>query len=486
MTFTVPEKDGLALEGWYNGETKVNLNTFIMPAENVTLTAKWIPKIYYLQFDANGGMPCNDYQALKARESAVAPITPIKTGFMFDGWYNGTQKVDFSDFKMPATNVSVTAKWAKGEDETRGFGNVNGDTKIDAADALNILKMAVKKLTFNIDQTCYGDVNADGKLDAADALLVLKYAVKKLSEFPCVAYYANKTPEVPSDDPDEPGPDIPNPPKEPDPTPADLNVDIMTFNIRQSGANNDLDGDNGWLNRRDYVMEYLNNSGADIMCLQEVRKSQGADITEKLTSPYKCRYFGRESIANPEGLMTIYNSEKYQLMTEQLFWLSTTPDVASLGWGARYYRICAVLTLQDKATGNLLNVFNLHLDHEVEEARVNGLKLIMERMASMKGHNIVAGDFNTTERSGCYNIIADKMTDTKAAPGAVVYSTNQEFGAGKGEEHGMPIDFIFVDQTDTVIKSYKICNDTFKDSSNLERNYSDHYAVRSTVTFTYK
>lgn len=36
-----PEKDGYTFLGWYDGDTKVDLNTFTMPEVNITLTAKW-------------------------------------------------------------------------------------------------------------------------------------------------------------------------------------------------------------------------------------------------------------------------------------------------------------------------------------------------------------------------------------------------------------------------------------------------------------
>ncbi len=274
-----------------------------------------------------------------------------------------------------------------------------------------------------------------------------------------------------------------------DTTPATVTVPVMTFNIRQSGDKNadgtfTLDGDNGWHNRKGAVIDYINNSGMDILCLQEVKKVQSEDILPALASKYQGVYQARRSdIANPEGLMVIFNKEKYELVSAEYFYLSETPEKQSYGWGANYYRICLVTTLRHKASGELLNVFNVHLDHQVEEARVNGLQLVVDRVKAAKGHSIVAGDFNTEASSGCYSIVAGEMTDTQTVATSVGITYQ---GWGK-EDDGFttPIDFIFTDKQNTTVKSYEICKDMWKNANGVSCYYSDHYAVASTLELTY-
>ena len=65
------------------------------------------------------------------------------------------------------------------------YGDVNGDEKVDAADALAVLKAAVGKSTLTDAQRNLADVNNDKKIDAGDALLILKKAVNKIDRFPC-------------------------------------------------------------------------------------------------------------------------------------------------------------------------------------------------------------------------------------------------------------------------------------------------------------
>ncbi|MBR3843977.1 MAG: hypothetical protein IKM39_00545 [Clostridia bacterium] len=61
------------------------------------------------------------------------------------------------------------------------LGNLNEDNKIDAKDALIILRIAVQKHEPTKEQTIAGDVNQDGSVNAKDALEILKHAVGKPS-----------------------------------------------------------------------------------------------------------------------------------------------------------------------------------------------------------------------------------------------------------------------------------------------------------------
>lgn len=63
------------------------------------------------------------------------------------------------------------------------YGDVNGDTAINAVDALECLKYSVNKTHFTNYEFAMGDVNASGKLDALDALEILKVSVKKQDLF---------------------------------------------------------------------------------------------------------------------------------------------------------------------------------------------------------------------------------------------------------------------------------------------------------------
>lgn len=64
------------------------------------------------------------------------------------------------------------------------YGDVNGDGKINAEDALLCLQHSVKLTTLEGDQFTAADVDESGKIDASDALYILQYSVKLVTELP--------------------------------------------------------------------------------------------------------------------------------------------------------------------------------------------------------------------------------------------------------------------------------------------------------------
>lgn len=88
------------------------------------------------------------------------------------------------------------------------YGDLDKSGKVDAGDALTVLKAAVNKLTLTEEQFVAGDVNADEKINASDALLILKYAVGIIKIFPVEEwnqmtdeerYYASRNSEYNAD-----------------------------------------------------------------------------------------------------------------------------------------------------------------------------------------------------------------------------------------------------------------------------------------------
>lgn len=63
------------------------------------------------------------------------------------------------------------------------LGDVNGDTYINASDALQVLKFAAKLETPTEIQALAANVNRDGYINASDALMILKYAAKLISDW---------------------------------------------------------------------------------------------------------------------------------------------------------------------------------------------------------------------------------------------------------------------------------------------------------------
>ena len=75
-----------------------------MPAENITITASWTVDQYTITFDTDGG---SDVKAITADygTTVTKPANPTKTGYTFDGWDKEIPAA------MPAENITVKAKW---------------------------------------------------------------------------------------------------------------------------------------------------------------------------------------------------------------------------------------------------------------------------------------------------------------------------------------------------------------------------------------
>ena len=94
-----PTKTGYIFTGWSPALPAT------MPAENLTVTAKWTINQYTITFDTAGGSEIapitQDYGT-----DLAAPADPTKTGYTFTGWEPELPAT------MPAKNITVAAQWS--------------------------------------------------------------------------------------------------------------------------------------------------------------------------------------------------------------------------------------------------------------------------------------------------------------------------------------------------------------------------------------
>ena len=93
-----PTKTGYTFAGW---DTEI---PGTMPAENITITAKWTINQYTITFNTAGGSAITpikqDYNT-----AITPPADPTKTGYTFAGWDTEIPAT------MPAENITITAQW---------------------------------------------------------------------------------------------------------------------------------------------------------------------------------------------------------------------------------------------------------------------------------------------------------------------------------------------------------------------------------------
>ncbi len=119
-----PTKTGYTFAGWYSDAGLTAAYTFAtMPAENITLYAKWTElPTYTVTYDGNGntdGSVPTDGKAYYQNDTVTVlgnTGSLVKTGYTFAGWNTqadglGTTYTEGQTFKMGAANVTLYAKW---------------------------------------------------------------------------------------------------------------------------------------------------------------------------------------------------------------------------------------------------------------------------------------------------------------------------------------------------------------------------------------
>lgn len=114
-----PNRDGYTFVGWYNGETEWDFKEIAMPAEDLTLTAKWMPQEYTATFDQNYlGAPAAGTAKIYHDGTVPAPTDPKRDGYEFNGWYKDPAGVEAYDWSTTVTgNVTLYAQWVAGENQ---------------------------------------------------------------------------------------------------------------------------------------------------------------------------------------------------------------------------------------------------------------------------------------------------------------------------------------------------------------------------------
>jgi len=274
--------------------------------------------------------------------------------------------------------------------------------------------------------------------------------------------------------------------------PKDLEVRVMSFNIRYGTAN---DGENHWKNRHEMVYDVLRNHHPDVVGLQEALGFQIRQI-RKAVGDYGHIGVAREDGADDgEYSAILYRLDQYDVNESGTFWFSDTPEVpGSSHWGNACVRICSWARLIEKKSGRAFYFFNLHLDHISQPSREKSAVLLSKRLFDRKHKDpfIVTGDFNTGENNPVILYLKGRaaisqsngiksenpvpMVDTFRVlhPDANEVGT---FNGFKGNRLGDKIDYIFTLSAVKVLEA-KIMYD------NVDGKFpSDHFPVWAVLRF---
>ena len=211
----------------------------------------------------------------------------------------------------------------------------------------------------------------------------------------------------------------------------------------------------------------------DIIGFQEANDEMTEWMKTDLRSKYIIVGTGREKDLRGEGARIAFNRKKFELVYLDTRWLSETPDIPA----SRFVldqslcpRVYTVAEFVEKRTRKIFRVFNAHLDHEGEKARlcsaVQIISRIQEENKRLKCTNILMGDFNAVQETDEIRTFDKYLCELTKDIGYTIH----EYGKRPAEKCPH-IDYIYTDGKSGG-KAYKV-----KDESVGGVYISDHYPV---------
>jgi endonuclease/exonuclease/phosphatase family metal-dependent hydrolase len=189
-------------------------------------------------------------------------------------------------------------------------------------------------------------------------------------------------------------------------------ITVMSSNVRCFSPSDT--GKRSWFYRADLLLQNIREAAPDIIGFQEVTPIHYSYFQKKLVG-YDSILTYRDDSLMSEACPVFYRADAFELIDKNSFWLSETPDVMSKSWGSSCHRICSYAILKEKASGREFIVFNTHLDHVSELARINGIQVVLDRisLSSRVDRRFLMGDFNAYEDSDTYRMSIEHFADAR-------------------------------------------------------------------------
>jgi endonuclease/exonuclease/phosphatase family metal-dependent hydrolase len=256
---------------------------------------------------------------------------------------------------------------------------------------------------------------------------------------------------------------------------APAGITVISYNIRVSSAN---DGTNSWEYRYPASAMMIDDQKPDIIGLQEALNEQVMYLKSVMTPTYQVIGVGREDGKKKgEHMEMLYNKKTVKVLKWGTFWLSETPDKASMGWDAACIRTATWALMKEKKSGKKFYMVNTHLDHVGTEAREKGLQLICDRIAEMNKDGlpmVLTGDFNMEIDDPSMAPVKNAMKNARTT----AVKTDDHFSYNGWGKASTTIDYVWYSGFssctlfETVTKPY------------MDRNFiSDHFPVKAHLVF---
>lgn len=249
---------------------------------------------------------------------------------------------------------------------------------------------------------------------------------------------------------------------------TDETMTIMSTNVRCISPTDFFD--RSWFNRAELICRDINSVKPDIIGFQEATFVH-YDYLQKILEGYDSEMAYRDDFVLSEGCPIFWRSDKFERIDSGSFWLSETPDVMSKDWGSEHYRICVYVILRDLSTGKQFAVFNTHLDHTSDQARINGIAVVLDKIAAFGDlPSYLMGDMNAKENSKTMESTRESFDDAKQIS-PITEDTPTFHGWGEAEDPRR-IDYILISKGDAEVYEYHVANNLHPEGYS-----SDHASI---------
>jgi endonuclease/exonuclease/phosphatase family metal-dependent hydrolase len=251
-------------------------------------------------------------------------------------------------------------------------------------------------------------------------------------------------------------------------------IKIVSFNLRCVWIG---DGINSFIFRAGMIYDKIMREIPDMIAFQEVTANH-LDLLKRMLPEYVfCGQFRNQDYTG-EGLFTAIRKDAWDVIAYEAFWISPTPYVA----GSRFEgqsncpRICIVTQIRHKHTGKMLRLYNIHLDHISDTARIEGIKCVMAKVKEFNERqplpSMIMGDYNAIPDSETIRFCNEHKDPVIKDVSSALTVTYHGFGTDSQK-----IDYIYVteEMADAVLETQ------IWDTKYNGIYLSDHYPVCADV-----
>lgn len=239
---------------------------------------------------------------------------------------------------------------------------------------------------------------------------------------------------------------------------------FATYNIRYDNAG-DVKAGNAWKKRVPVIAKMVRFHDFDLFGTQEGQLHQMQDLQKRLPEHALLTHGRDDGDKKGEHVGIFYRKDKFKLLDSGRFWLSETPEKASIGWDAALPRLCTWGEFQDRAAGKNFFAFNIHFDHRGKKSRLESARLLREQAQKIaeKSPVILMGDFNSSQDSEVHKILVEQkkfsdafeISPVKLAPTGTFNQFDPDLATSQR------IDHLFLSK-DFRVEKYGILTDTYR------------------------